>query len=55
MMIIAKLKREATAEEMMDIQKILKKGIEENAVIYDSEHIDLFIITDKSREEYHAI
>lgn len=55
MMIIAKLKREATIEEMMEINKMLKKGINENAVIYDSEHIDLFIITDKSEEEFHAI
>lgn len=55
MMIFAKIKREATVEEMMDIQRMLKKGIEESAVIYDSEHIDLFIITDKSKEEYHAI
>ena len=55
MMIIAKLKREATLEEMMDISRMLKKGINENALVYDSEHIDLFIITDKSKEEYHAI
>ena len=55
MMIIAKLKRMATIEEMMDIQRMLKKQIEEGAVIYDSEHIELTLITDKTKEEYHAI
>ena len=55
MMIIAKINREATIEDMMEITKMLKKGINENALVYDSEHIDLFIITDKSEEEFHAI
>ena len=55
MMIIAKIKGTATAEELMNINKMLIKGINENALVYDSEHVDLFVITDNSKEEYHAL
>ena len=55
MMIIAKLKRRVREEELMEIKRMLIKGINENVVIYDPELIDLVIITDKSTEEDHAI
>lgn len=54
MMIIAKLKRRVREEELMDIKRMLIKGINENVVIYDPELIDLFIIQE-SKDEYHAI
>ena len=55
MMIIAKLKGDASLEEMQAYQKIIKDGKENGCLIYDSNHIDLFIITDKEKENYNAI
>ena len=55
MMIIAKLKMRVKIEEMMEIKSMLIKGINENVVIYDPELIDIFIIPDKSKDEYYAI
>ena len=54
-MIIAKLKMRVKIEEMMEIKSMLIKGINENVVIYDPELIDIFIIPDKSKDEYYAI
>ena len=55
MMIIAKLKGDAPKEQLELIQNIIKNGVENGSLVYDSNYIDLSVITDKTKEEYHAL
>lgn len=55
MMIIAKFKKDAPLEQMELIQKMIKNGIENGSLVYDSSYVDLSVITDKTKEEYHAL